>query len=212
VATLAAAGVLASAAAAVAQAPAAVVEDVSGDLRGVAFMDYVAPGQVIELGPGNALVLGYLRSCWRETIHGGTVTVGAEQSDVQAGQVERVKVDCDGGKMLLSSDQASKSGVFAIRGAEAPPPQFVIYSASPVIELSRPGEVLIERLDKGGADIKVDEKELLKGRFYDLARMKKELVPGGTYRAASGESTVIFKVDANAKPGQSPLIGRLVRL
>lgn len=50
-------------------------------------MDYVEPGQVIRLGAADGLVLGYLKSCWRETITGGTVTVGTEQSQVAGGEV-----------------------------------------------------------------------------------------------------------------------------
>src|SRR5262249_23532857 len=60
-------------------------------------MDYVDPGQVIRLGAHDRIVLGYLRSCWRETISGGTVTVGTEQSEVAGGEVARDKVACEGG-------------------------------------------------------------------------------------------------------------------
>ncbi len=35
-----------------AQAPAAIVEDVSGNPSGVSFMDYVEPGRIIRLSPG----------------------------------------------------------------------------------------------------------------------------------------------------------------
>ena len=44
---------------AAAEAPVAVVEDVQGTVAGVEFMDYVAPGKVIKLGPNGAVVLGY---------------------------------------------------------------------------------------------------------------------------------------------------------
>jgi len=80
-----------------AQSPAAVVEEIQGSVPGVQFMDYVDPGQVIRLGAHDRIVLGYLRSCWRETISGGTVTVGTEQSEVAGGEVARDKVACEGG-------------------------------------------------------------------------------------------------------------------
>src|SRR6516225_7486870 len=48
----------------------ALVEDVSGHPAGAQLMDYVEPGQVIRLDPGDRIVLGYLRSCVRETITG----------------------------------------------------------------------------------------------------------------------------------------------
>jgi hypothetical protein len=98
--------------------PVALVEDVSGTAGGVEFMDYLAAGREIQLHAQDRLVLDYLRSCWRETITGGTVTVGAEQSVVKGGTVSRDKVECDGGKMRLSADQAAKSGVVVFR---APP-------------------------------------------------------------------------------------------
>jgi hypothetical protein len=40
----------------------AVVEDVQGDVAGAELMEYVAPGQVIKLGPGGMIVLGYMKS------------------------------------------------------------------------------------------------------------------------------------------------------
>jgi hypothetical protein len=196
--------------AALAASPVAVVEDSTGKAP-VAFMDNLEEGQSFSIPPDATVTISYYASCLRETIAGGKVTVGKAESKVEdGGKVKRDKVDCDGGKMLLSSDQAAKSGVFAIRGA--PAPQFVVFSASPLIELSQPGELTIERVDRGGAEIKVDADDLLNGRYYDLAKAKRALVPGGIYRAASGESTVVFKVDANAKPGAGALVGRLVRL
>ena len=95
--------------------PTALVEDVKSATADIEFMDYVGNGQVIKLEPGDVLVLSYLKSCEHETITGGTVMVGAERSDVQDGQVVRAKVPCDGGKIRLSSQQASKSAASAFR-------------------------------------------------------------------------------------------------
>jgi hypothetical protein len=67
-------------------APVALVEEVSGAPAGVEFMDYVETGKTIELGARGGIVLSYLNSCVRETISGGTVTVGTDQSDVQGGE------------------------------------------------------------------------------------------------------------------------------
>src|SRR3954464_11354584 len=81
---------------AAAQAPAAVVEDVQGKVTGAEFMDYVAPGKVIKLGPGATIVLSYMKSCWREAISGiGTVIVGAEASMVHLSEVKAGKVKCE---------------------------------------------------------------------------------------------------------------------
>src|SRR5580692_4829199 len=90
-ATLGTIGGLVCMAAALAGEPVAIVEDVSGKMSGVEFMEYVESGKVIKLGPHDQMVLDYLKSCWRETITGGTVTVGNEQSQVQLGSVKRVR-------------------------------------------------------------------------------------------------------------------------
>src|SRR5215468_9565426 len=95
--------------------PTALVEDVNSTTADVGFMDYVGSGQVIKLQPRDVLVLSYLKSCEHETITGGTVTVGAEQSEVQDGQVVRTKVACEGGRIRLTSQQASKSAASAFR-------------------------------------------------------------------------------------------------
>ena len=94
----------------IAQAPVAVVEEVSGKIVGVEFMDYVTPGKVIRLGPKGSIVLGYMKSCWRETITGGTVIVGVEQSLVHLSEIERVRVPCDRDSRLLTVRQNEFAG------------------------------------------------------------------------------------------------------
>src|ERR1700732_3345821 len=89
----------------------ALVEDIAAPSAGVQFMDYLSTGQVIRLRAGETIVIDYLRSCLRETIAGGSITIGAEESLVAGGQIRREKVECDGGKMLLTAEQASKRGV-----------------------------------------------------------------------------------------------------
>ena len=64
---------------------------VSGDL-----MEYVRAGQIIRLGPRETIVLSYMSSCLRETITGGTVTVGKDWSEVQSGKVQRLRGQCGG--------------------------------------------------------------------------------------------------------------------
>jgi hypothetical protein len=132
--------------AASAQSPAAVIEELSGTPRGVQFMDYFEPGQVIHLCPHDRMVLGYLKSCWRETITGGTVTVGADKSEVGGGDVVRSKVACEAGKMMLSAELAGRSGAMVFREApkrqaKVPRPEFTLYGLSPVFEVL-PGAAL----------------------------------------------------------------------
>jgi hypothetical protein len=88
----------------------ALVEELTSTPSSVAFMDYLQTGQVIRLGPRDTLVLTYLTSCIRETITGGTVTIGSDRSEVQSGQVVRMKGQCGTGKMVLTSAQTPIGG------------------------------------------------------------------------------------------------------
>jgi hypothetical protein len=105
-ATLALAGAMAVASAAAAQPiEVALVESASSNSSGVEFMDYVQAGQIIRLGPQQTIVLSYMSSCLRETITGGTVTVGTYWSEVRSGEVWRARGQCDTGKMVLTGAQ-----------------------------------------------------------------------------------------------------------
>ncbi len=198
---------------------AALVEDAKGKNLDVDFMDYVDAGRVIKLAPGDELVLGYLRSCWRETIKGGTVTVGAEQSTVEGGTVRREKVECDGGKMRLTQSQSGQAGVMVFRApprpAQVAAPQTTLYGLSPVLDVKGGGSVTIERIDAPGEKltVQVAAQQLQRGAFHDLAKAGQTLVAGGVYRASAGPGReIVFKVDPEAKPGQAPVISRLLRL
>jgi hypothetical protein len=212
------AGMLSSTA--LAQSPAAVVEEIEGAASGVQFMDYVEPGQIIRLGAHDRIVLDYLRSCWRETITGGTVTVGTEQSQVTGGELARAKVPCEAGKMLLSSELAGKSGAMVFRqvptrqAAAIPHPEFTLYGLSPVFEVRPGGTLVVERLDQPGErhEIAVRESQLVRGAFLDFAKTGVALAPGGIYRAKLADREIVFKIDADAKGGDAPLVGRLARL
>lgn len=210
-------GVVGLATSAAAQVPAAIVEDVQGKVDGVEFMDYVTPGKVIKLGPKASVVLGYMKSCWRETITGGTVVVGAEESMVHLGDVQRVKVDCDSSTSQLSDHEASQSAATTFRNVKpraAPPPPLTLYGLSPLVEVKGNGTLIIERVDAQGERYTVPLKgsALVRGKFYDFAQAKKSLTAGGTYTASLGPRTVTFKIDSHATSGSTPIIGRLLRL
>lgn len=213
---------------AAAQGPVALVEDVTGNPAGVGFMDYVDAGKVIQLGARDAIVLSYIQSCVRETIKGGTVTIGTQQSDVQSGQVQRAKVECDASKMMQTpQNMAQAAGVVfrslgpkpeagaAPKTANVPQPQFTLYGLSPVLQVGGAGQVTIERVDGGKGDpikLSIAENQLMKGAFFDTATKGVSLASGGVYRLTWGGKQTVFKVDPAAKPGKSPIIGRLVRL
>lgn len=212
-------GVVSLAASAAAQSPAAIVEDVEGKIDGVEFMDYVAPGKVIKLGPKATIVLGYLKSCWRETITGGVVIVGADQSTVRAGDVQRIKVPCDAGAVQLSDREAKQSAATTFRAVNvdpaAPPRKLpTLYGASPLVEAKGGDLLVIERIDGAGERYAVPLKgaALARGKFYDFAKTGQSLTPGGTYLATLGPRRFTFTVDARATTGPTPIVGRLLRL
>ena len=198
---------------ATAQQPVAIVEDVRSATADVQVFDYLRPGQVIQLGKSGVLILGYLRSCLRETITGGRVTIGNMESVVKEGQIVREVVECDGGRSKLTPAEASKSGVIVFRApgaassrADARP--ILIYSASPIFTFDASvDQVVIRRLDVAGETMVLR----VNGRALDLAALGKRLAPGARYEAHAGGKAQIFEVDRHASPEGEPLIGRLIR-
>jgi hypothetical protein len=219
IAILALGGVVAGSVAAAAPVQVALVENLTGSPAGVEFMDYLETGKTIELGARDTLVLSYMSSCVRETITGGIVTVGTDQSEVQAGKVARTKVACDAGKMVLASNQAAQFGGRIFRSAPPsssatePSPQFTLYGRSPIVELKAPGTLLIQRIDRANERYVVDinKEHLLHGRFYDFAKRGRNLAAGGNYKVSWGGQEIVFKIDPNAKAGNTPILGRLLR-
>ncbi len=205
-----------------AQPSSAIVEEVVGNPSGVEFMDYVEPGRVIRLGPGDSIVLSYLNSCLREAIRGGAVKVGVDQSESvsPSAVIERTKVDCEAGKMLRAVGQNSDVASLVVRGEArpklraTPAPEFTLYGSSPMIELRGGGRLVIARLDKSGEYIAltIEPKQLVRGAFFDFARDGESLTAGGVYGARWNRRLTVFKVDPDAKPGQTPIVGRLLRL
>src|ERR1700720_3007302 len=81
---------------------------------------YVETGKTFRLGAQDTMVLSYLDSCLRETITGGTVTIGIDHSEVQGGEVTRTKLDCGSDLVELTGSTAQFAGR-AVRGL--PPPE-----------------------------------------------------------------------------------------
>ena len=102
--------------AASAQSPVAIVEDVKGQVAGLEAMDYLVSGRTLRLTRDETVVIGYLKSCVRETIHGGTVKIGDKQSTVEAGVIERAKVACDAQGMMATPAQPLDSTGYVVRG------------------------------------------------------------------------------------------------
>lgn len=199
---------------ALAQGPAAIVEEVDASRAGVAVMDFVNAGRVIKLGRKGTLILGYLRSCVREKISGGTISVGTDRSIVEGGRVHRERVECDGGRLLLTVEQAAKSAVVVFRrppkfaAGETPQAAYKVYSTEPYIRLHTDTDfVEIERLDRPSEVLRLEAKN----GGVDLTLQRKSLRPGGLYRAKAAGKEVVFRVDAYARSG-GPILSRLVSL
>ena len=91
--------------------------------------------------------------------------------------------------------------------------QLTLYGTSPLVEAKGRGRLVFERLDQKGERQQFDlTGNQLKGRFYDLAGTSKSLTPGATYAATFASRRIVFRVDPQAKPGPTPIVGRLLRL
>lgn len=196
-------------ASAFAQNPTAIIEEITASKPDVEKLDIANAGQIIELGETGKLVIGYLRSCVREQIDGGTVTVGVDRSIVKGGRVSRERVECDGGRLLLTLQQSLSGSTFLIR---KPPGGSVrsmvtVQSTSPIIIPPHGARTLvIERLD---GSYKIQKFDLV-GRYLDLASVGVALIAGGLYRAVAGAHETIFDVGQRARVGAGPVISRLV--
>ena len=191
----------------------AIVEASEGNTGDVQLFDMLEVGREIEIGAGGRLALGYLRSCWRETIAGGKVTIGAEQSTVKLGRIFRELVECDGGSLQLSAALSDRSGAMVYRappGEDASaPPQVILFSLTPAFRVSgATGDVTIERLDGDAPALTV----AIHRGTADMAKTPLRLMPGGHYRASAGAARVTFAIDALAEDEGGSLIGRIVFL
>jgi hypothetical protein len=190
----------------------AIVEEIEADRADVAFMDYLGAGRTIALGKHGRLILGYFNSCLREVIIGGTVTIGTDKSIVKGGKISRERVECDGGRLLLTAEQAGKSGVVVFRkgnlskGSGSLRPSLRIYSLQPLIQVkSRPSSVTVERLDRPRSTITVK----LRNGVADFVTQRLSLERGGLYRVTTSGASRIVRVDAHAADGGS-VISRLI--
>jgi hypothetical protein len=210
-------GVLALASAAAADSPVAVVEDIKGKVIGAEFMDYVTPRSVIKIADDGSIVLSYLKSCRRETISGaGTVVVGTEASVVDQAVLKAEQTNCDSSQANATSRDTSGVAATVLRSVDQPSlpePQLVLFGASPFVEAKGRGTLVVRRLDLAGERYQIAlGGTQLKGKFVDFAGEDVALVPGGLYAASFKSAEVVFRVDAQAKPGATPIVGRLLRL
>jgi hypothetical protein len=196
-------GLLALASPAAAQSPVAVVEDIKGKVTGAEFMDYVTPKAVIKIGDGGSVIL----------------SVGTEESAVHLAEVKAEKTNCDPSQANATTRETSGVAATVLRSVDSgkaaslPQPQLTLYGASPLVEAKGRGKLIVRRLDVPGErqEISLGGTQL-KGRFLDFANENVALVPGGLYAATFKSSQIVFRVDPQAKPGATPIVGRLLRM
>ena len=192
-----------------AQAPAvAILEEIAGASGKHEAFDELKAGERLDLGTGGRAIIGYLGSCTRETIEGGTVMIGTGQSEIEGGKVQRETIPCEATQLVLTDQEAGQSATVVFRG----PPwekwvRQVVPSPTPVVLAA--GETLtIKRLDE-------DEKAQTVSRtsgHADLATENINLTPGGYYELTAGKKQMVIQIDPAAQSGPMPVASRLVRL
>ncbi len=194
---------------ALASEPVALVEGLSQPRDDLQLMDYLEAGRTFDLAAGETVEIGYLLSCVHEEITGGTVTVGADESDVEGGEVARSLVDCDGGSVALAEGQGQQAGAAAFRAGDSgdlPPPDRLIYGLSPILKFAgTPAPVTIRRLDSEAPEIDVAAADPV----VDLRAQGIALSPGATYAFVAGERTLVIAVSKFASE-DAPAVSRLV--
>jgi hypothetical protein len=213
------AGFLMLVAPAAAESPVAVVEEVQGKVTGAEFMDYVTPKTVIKLGANSSVIISYMKSCRREKISGlGTVIVGTDESFVQFADVKSEKPECDSSQSHATTKETSEVAATVLRSvgksaSSTIKPQLTLYGTSPIVEARGRGTLVVERLDVKGERQQIElNGSQSKGKFYDFASVNRALAPGGIYSATFGSGKIVFRIDSQAKPGATPIVGRLIRL
>ncbi len=206
--------------------PTAIVDDVSDSVTSVELMDYLFPGQEIELGAGDTIMIGYLDSCVTEEITGGKIVIGAEQSDVTGGDVSRVSEGCGGTASVEAADDEAVIGLSAVfravddcavvggdscdDKAESEKPKVpVIYSQYPAV-IADPNamELVVQRLDKNDKPLSA----LMFGGKFDFARRNVSLAKGGMYRFTVGDHDQVVMISTGAGGDAVPVAKRLIRL
>ena len=188
----------------------AIVEDVRSANAGVQLMDYLEKDQQIRLAPGDRITLSYLANCARETIVGGVVTVGAEQSTVTGGRINRTTVPCSAGNIMLKSSEAQRGGAWVSRSVNAKPIE--VHATQPLLELKAPGELRVQRTDKPQTEVVVNvtDRQLVRGRFLDFSLVPIRLEAGGTYMARMGDRGLLFKLAPRAQAKPASIVSRLL--
>lgn len=202
---------------ALAQTPSAMVEDISSDRDDVQLMDYLLPGQVIELSGGESLSISYFSSCVMETITGGTVTVGERKSAVTGGQIASDYVSCDDRVMILAEGQQQDAGTTAVR-AEQPcggmVPDIVVYDVSPMVHVTDPSDGAdgIDYVACDSAASNTWQTLAMDRHRVDFRAAGIALERGRKYFFRQGDTSILVLISKTAGDNNPALISRLVPL
>ena len=187
--------------------PSALVEDISSDRDDVQLFDYLEPGQVIELSASETIVIGYLLSCIQETITGGKVTIGEDESNVVGGSRETADVDCDGGPVVAQVGAEQEAGAATFRNVDDAEAQRLLFGLSPLVRLSAPAsELVVQRLDQTESERRVSAP----GLVVDMEKSGVKLTRGGLYRIKAGDREMVFKISRLAEEQGAPPVARLL--
>jgi len=194
-----------------AEAPMAIVEDISAPSSALKVFDYLPRGTRIVLGPNESLTIGYFASCLIETVTGATVVIGRDKSQVSGGgTVKRRFIQCGGPKIVLGGREAAKAAVVVTRDGPSGPnaPAVEIHSVLPFFSFDKPTATLVvERLDRG----RPEHHEFNVGATnYDFAISGKALSRGGLYRATADERSIVFKISDFARRDTRSALTRLI--
>lgn len=130
------------------------------------------------------------------------------------GKIERSRVKCQANKAQIDPALTNHSGAMIFRGEPRPTPQVTLYGLSPIIEVTSRDTLVIKRIDRPGErrEISLTREQLVHNTFLDLAKTGVVLTAGAIYWAKAGTQEIVFKIDPEARPGQTPIVGRLLRL
>lgn len=186
--------------------PAAIVEEVSAGVPVNSF-SYLREGQVIELGAKAEMLISYLESCVQERLRGGVVTIGRERSHTVGGRRSARVLDCRGATAELARSEAERGAVLVMRKPPSSEPELLLATTTPLIAPRSPTALVrVRRLDRSEPVQTFPSR----GGVADLAALGITLDRGGTYRIEAGAASVVVQISANARPGNGPILLRLL--
>ena len=115
---------------------------------GVSFLDYVYPGQVIELGAAGTIVLSYFVSCRIETVTGGRLEVTREASIVSGGRLSQQEAPCQYDQTMVTAETGEAgAGVTRIPPGDAIFDEWTVKATRPIFKWARAGDATVVVID-----------------------------------------------------------------